>query len=80
MRFLHSLEAPFTVKGGLAAGARMHGTILLVAVAVLATPAVAAVFNLDDGNFDTDLRGAGGSFVKFYVRRPLLRAHTPLVS
>ena len=58
----------------------MHGTILLVAVAVLATPAVAAVFNLDDGNFDIDLRGAGGSFVKFYVRRPLLRAHTPLVS
>ncbi|KOO27966.1 protein disulfide-isomerase [Chrysochromulina tobinii] len=45
----------------------MHGTILLVAVAVLATPAVAAVFNLDDGNFDTDLRGAGGSFVKFYA-------------
>ena len=59
---------------------KMRCTTLLVTVAVLATPAVAAVFNLDDGNFDTDLRGAGGSFVKFYVRRPLLRAHTPLVS
>ena len=58
----------------------MHGAALLATVAVLATPALAAVITLDDGNFDTDLRTSGGSFVKFYVRRPLLRAHTPLVS
>jgi hypothetical protein len=54
----------------------MHGAALLATVAVLATPALAAVITLDDGNFDTDLRTSGGSFVKFYVRPPLLRAHT----